>query len=95
MNRFNEHASPVVASRRIQAIQILRKLYRLPEHAATKAAILKDLGFDEGDLSEIMENLMQEAIDNNDLEECGCCEHYHRPDFRGDCRNDDERFPGW
>lgn len=25
-------------------------------------------------------------------EECGCCGHYHRPEFRGDCRDDSNRF---
>jgi hypothetical protein len=24
--------------------------------------------------------------------ECGCCGHYHREEFWGDCRQDDERF---
>jgi hypothetical protein len=24
--------------------------------------------------------------------ECGCCGHFHRPDFAGDCRDDSERF---
>jgi hypothetical protein len=24
--------------------------------------------------------------------ECGCCNCYHRVDFRGDCRDDKERF---
>ena len=24
--------------------------------------------------------------------ECGCCEHYHRASYHGDCRNDSERF---
>ena len=24
--------------------------------------------------------------------ECGCCGHYHRTDFYGDCRQDDERY---
>ena len=24
--------------------------------------------------------------------ECGCCEHYHREDYHGDCRNDAERL---
>ena len=24
--------------------------------------------------------------------QCGCCEEYHRVDFFGDCRQDDERF---
>lgn len=24
--------------------------------------------------------------------ECGCCGHFHRLDYQGDCRNDDERF---
>lgn len=27
-----------------------------------------------------------------DLEECGCCDDYHRPEFGGDCRQDDARF---
>lgn len=26
------------------------------------------------------------------IEECGCCEHYHRVDFYGDCRDDAERI---
>jgi hypothetical protein len=30
-----------------------------------------------------------------DLEECGCCGQYHRPEFSGDCRDDGERFPTW
>jgi hypothetical protein len=25
--------------------------------------------------------------------ECGCCGQFHRTDFFGDCRNDEERFP--
>jgi hypothetical protein len=25
--------------------------------------------------------------------ECGCCGCYHRAEYFGDCRNDDERFP--
>ena len=24
--------------------------------------------------------------------ECGCCDHHHRADFLGDCRNDAQRF---
>ena len=24
--------------------------------------------------------------------ECGCCDHHHREDFYGDCRNDSQRF---
>ena len=24
--------------------------------------------------------------------ECGCCEHHHREDYMGDCRNDAQRF---
>lgn len=23
---------------------------------------------------------------------CGCCDHYHRVDFDGDCRDDSARF---
>jgi hypothetical protein len=30
-----------------------------------------------------------------ELEECGCCSCYHRPEFLGDCRDDAERFPTW
>ena len=26
--------------------------------------------------------------------ECGCCGYYHRSDYYGDCRNDEERFTG-
>lgn len=26
---------------------------------------------------------------------CGCCECYHRIDFRGDCREDSERFASY
>lgn len=95
MNRFNERPSPPAKSRRIQALQILRQLYRKLEHQRTKNAILKDLGFTEDDLVEILEYLYQDAIDAGELTGCGGCDHYHRPDFRGDCRNDDERFPTW
>ena len=35
---------------------------------------------------------MKEYIE---LEECGCCGAYHRPEFYGDCRDDSERFPTW
>jgi len=28
----------------------------------------------------------------NTFIECGCCGHYHREDFRGDCREDSERY---
>ena len=24
--------------------------------------------------------------------ECACCDHHHRADFWGDCRNDEQRF---
>ena len=24
--------------------------------------------------------------------ECGCCDHYHRESYSGDCRQDSERF---
>ncbi len=27
------------------------------------------------------------------LEQCGQCGQYHRPNFYGDCRDDNERFP--
>ena len=30
------------------------------------------------------------TVDN--IEECGCCSCYHRPEYMGDCRNDTERF---
>jgi hypothetical protein len=29
----------------------------------------------------------------NTFVECGCCGQYHRTDFRGDCREDSERYP--
>lgn len=28
----------------------------------------------------------------NTFVECGCCGHYHRVDFTGDCREDSERY---
>lgn len=31
----------------------------------------------------------------DDLEECGCCGSYHRPQFHGDCRDDAERYGSW
>lgn len=31
----------------------------------------------------------------DELDECGCCGGFHRPDYRGECRNDWERFPTW
>lgn len=29
---------------------------------------------------------------SNIFVECGCCSHYHRSDFWGDCRENSERF---
>jgi len=42
-------------------------------------------------------DIKRKPSDNADLkeqtfEECGCCGHYHRATFRGDCREDSERF---
>ena len=31
-------------------------------------------------------------VKTEDLEECGCCGQWHRKDFFGDCRNDEERY---
>jgi len=31
-------------------------------------------------------------IKSEDLVECGCCGCYHRKNYVGDCRNDDERY---
>lgn len=33
-----------------------------------------------------------ERLNPPTFEECGCCGHYHRPDYFGDCRNDAQRF---
>lgn len=82
-------------SRRVQALKILRRLYRMDQYRHVRDDILDDLGFMTDDLVEIMESLMQECIDKGELEDCGGCGGYHRPTFTGDCRNDDERFPGW
>jgi hypothetical protein len=32
---------------------------------------------------------------SEEMEECGCCGGYHRPEFSGDCREDAERFGTW
>jgi predicted PP-loop superfamily ATPase len=95
MKYWNEHPSPKTKSRRIQAVQILSLLHRDKQHSRTKTEILGRLGFTETDLVETMESLMQSGIDNGEFVECGCCGNYHRPEFGGDCRNDDERFPQW
>lgn len=31
-------------------------------------------------------------MQTNKFIECGCCDHFHRADFWGDCRDDNERF---
>ena len=31
-------------------------------------------------------------MDATKIIECGCCSCWHRVDFHGDCRQDDERF---
>ena len=31
-------------------------------------------------------------VKSGEEEECGCCDHYHRSNFFGDCRDDDARF---
>jgi len=92
MKRFNEQPSPKTTSRRIQTLQILARCKRL---ALINESVLGDLRFTEDDLTACLEQLFQAAIDAGELEECGCCGGYHRPDFHGDCRNDDERFPNW
>jgi hypothetical protein len=91
--RFNERSSPHVKNRKLQALQILCNLRR-ENHSAMNEALDK-LGFDDSELGEVMETLFQELIDDGVLEECGGCGGYHRKDFGGECRNNDERFPSW
>jgi hypothetical protein len=78
---------------RLLALQILAGMRR--KYPSATQRLLEDLDLAEGDLEEVLEELFQEAIDTGKLKECGGCDHYHRPEFRGDCRNDDERFPNW
>jgi hypothetical protein len=33
-----------------------------------------------------------EELREDTVVECGCCGHYHRRNYHGDCRNDDHRF---
>lgn len=89
--RFNERPSPPVVDRKLQALQVLASLRR--RFPATVVRVCAELGFEPDDLDEIRESLTQELIEADVLTECGCCGCYHRPDFAGDCRNDDERFP--
>ena len=32
------------------------------------------------------------VLNSSELEECGCCGCWHRKDYYGDCRNDEERY---
>ena len=75
-------------NRRIQAIQILRELAR--SHHSIKNAILDELGLTDSDFDAVDSELFSDVLP--DLEECGCCGGYHRPEFQRDCRNDAERF---
>lgn len=75
-------------NRKTQALQILRQLAR--RHHSVKNAILDELGLTDADLDAVDAELFSDVL--SDLDECGCCGGYHRPDFYGDCRNDAERF---
>ena len=90
-HRFNERPSPKVKSRKLLTLQILSRL----NQDSQKERILASVDLSEDEFVELMEQTYQELIDEDELVECGCCGHYHRPDFAGDCRNDDERFPNW
>ncbi len=75
-------------NRTMQALQILRELAR--RHHSVKNAILDGLGLTEADSDAVDAELFSDVLP--DLDECGCCGAYHRPEFDGDCRNDAERF---
>lgn len=89
--RFNEFASPPATSTKVRILQILQNLKH--NHPDAYKQILHDIDMTDTQVVDLYDRLMGEAEDNNEIEECGCCGSYHRPDFRGDCRNDDERFP--
>jgi hypothetical protein len=38
------------------------------------------------------ESVKVEYVKPDTMQECGCCSCYHRPEFYGDCRDDNERF---
>ena len=75
-------------TRQTKALQILRELAN--RHRNVKNAILDKLGLSDSDFDSAEEVLYEEVVDH--LEECGCCGGHHRPEYRGDCRNDAERF---
>jgi len=76
-------------NRMLQALQILKLLAK--RHKAVKKAILDELGLTDDDFEDVVEDCLREEV-LDDLEECGCCGGYHRPEFSGDCRDDNERF---
>lgn len=47
-----------------------------------------------GNVRDVLEAFQEHAYNAHleILEECGCCGCYHFPEFRGDCREDWERF---
>ena len=75
---------------KVRLLQILKNLER--NHQEVKNTILEELGLDDGNFWDIVDNLRDDLIDAGGLEECGCCGQYHRVQFAGDCRHDDERF---
>jgi hypothetical protein len=36
--------------------------------------------------------ILRRIREMDEYHECGCCSHYHRAEYAGDCRNDTERF---
>lgn len=78
---------------RLQALRILRQLYT--SQGLMTLVILRTINLKVDDLAETLDFLFEEAIQQGELVKCGSCGQYHRPNFDGDCRNDDERFPGW
>ena len=89
--RINEPKSPPAKNRKFQTLQFLRNLAR--NNHSVKNETLDNLSLTDADYDEMEEALFQELIDDGVLEECGGCGCYHRKDFYGDCRNDEERFP--
>ena len=56
-----------------------------PAVADARAAGLDLLHFTRGGAARLTE-------DNIHMYDCGCCGQYHRSDFAGDCRNDEQRY---
>lgn len=91
MKRFNEFPSPKVDNPLLAAYMILHKLDK--ENYGLLNQLENELGLERHITYDVLETLFQQLIDEEVLTECGSCGCYHRRDFNGDCRNNDERFP--